>query len=167
MLQIFHSVKQLNFRDLCDVYSDELIKVGKDQYYQLSENMQLLEAEQDFYHFLTIFFKESDAFYGIWSVNGRYKAALRIEPYQDGVLLSGLQTAVDSRRKGYAARLMEETLTYLADKGVHLVYSHIHKKNIASINTHRKCGFEKVFDYATFLDGSVDHQSSTYQKIII
>lgn len=166
MLQIFHSVKQLNFRQLCDVYSDELLKAGREQYDQFSLNLQILEAEQDFYHYLNEFFKVIDAFYGIWSVEGTYKAALRIEPYQDGVLLSGLQTASNSRKKGYAARLVEETLTYLSDKGVHMVYSHIHNKNVASIKTHRKCGFEKIFDYAVFLDGSVDHQSGTYQKII-
>lgn len=166
MFQVFDTLKQVDFRQLCNLYSDELLKAGKERYYHLSDNRKLLEAEQDFYHFLTEFFKDADAFYGVWSVNGVYRAALRIEPYQDGVLLSGLQTAPDSRRKGYAASLMKETLTYLSDKGVNTVYSHIHKKNTASVNAHIKCGFKKILDLAVFIDGSVDHRSGTYQIVL-
>lgn len=149
MLHIYTSVKELVFRQLCSVYSDDLIT---------------LQAEQDFYWFLMDFFKLPDTFYAVWVLDGQYVSALRIEPYKDGVLLSGLHTKQEFRGKGYAEALMKNTVTFLFDEGIRKIYSHIRNDNIFSIKAHLKCGFEKISDCAAYIDGSVDWRSATYLK---
>ena len=41
------------------------------------------------------------------------------------------------------------------------VYSHVSKKNAASMAVHSRCGFEKILDYAAYIDGSVNHSAVT------
>ena len=158
MIKVISSVKSLDFRQLTDVYADEL--------FGQKSNQKILEAEQDFYQFLFDFFKIQNAFYALWVIDGQYLAALRMEPYQDGVLLAGLHTAPGSRRKGYAENLLQAVFVYLQQAGCKKIYSHIRNGNIPSVMLHKKCGFEKILDYAAYIDGSVDHRSATYIKNI-
>lgn len=164
LIQIITSMKQLNFRQLTSVYSDEISAAGKEQYSDLNQNLQILEAEQDFYHYLSEFFRTPKAFYAVWVIEGCYRAALRIEPYKDGVILAGLQTAIDSRKKGYASDLMCATLKYLSENDTLKVYSHIRKDNIPSIKCHTKNGFVKALDYSHYINGDVDRCCDTYLK---
>ncbi len=162
MLEIITSIRQIQVRQLLQVCEECIQKDGLTAYPNLEPNRRLLEAEQDFYCFLKSFFHIPGAFYAVWTADGHYHAALRIEPYRDGVLLTGLETAPGSRRKGYGTSLIAGTLQHLSQTGVHKVYSHISDKNNASIMTHTKCGFRKISDCAAFIDGSVDHNSGTY-----
>lgn len=162
MLEIINSVRRMDFRQLIQVYEESLKKEGMERYPDLDVNRQLLEAEQDFYRFLTDFLHMSGALYALWTVDGIYRAALRIEPYKDGVLITGLETAPDCRRRAYASSLIEAVLRYVSQNGINKVYSHISNQNIASVMTHQKCGFRKISDCAVFLDGSVNRKSSTY-----
>lgn len=166
MFQVITSVKQLNFGQLCKVYADELLRDGRRNYPNLNANMQAMEAEQDFYYFLKDFLGKINGNYFIWQAGGVYQSALRIEPYQDGVILTGLQTAPESRRRGYAKALLESTLIYLSEHGIAQVYSHIRNDNLASLKLHLAAGFLKISDYAVYLDGSADHRSATYLKRI-
>ena len=166
MFQVITSVKQLNFGQLCNVYADELIRAGKLNYPNLNPNMQLLEAEQDFYYFLKSFLRKMNEDCFVWQGDGLYQSALRIEPYKDGVILTGLQTAPESRRNGYAKALLENTLAYLSHAGITQVYSHIRNDNIPSRYLHLTAGFLKISDYAAYIDGSVDQRSATYLKHI-
>lgn len=162
MLEIITSFCQINFRQLLQVYEESIRNAGMERYSHMERNRQLLESEQDFYGFLTDFIHIPGAFYFLWTSDGRYHAALRIEPYRDGVLLAGLETAPDSRRQGCATKLMMESLQYLSANGIHKVYSHISNDNTASVATHQKCGFFKISDCAVFIDGAVDFHSDTY-----
>ncbi len=166
MFQVITSVKQLKFGQLCKVYADELIRDGRRNYPNLNANMQVLEAEQDFYYFYKDFLEKMRGYCFVWQIDGVYQSALRIEPYQDGVILTGLQTAPESRRKGCAKALLERTLIYLSEQGIQQVYSHIRNDNLASLKLHLAAGFLKISDYAVYLDGSVDHRSATYLKRI-
>ena len=162
MLEIFTSVRRIDFQQLIQVYEESIKKDGMELYSHLDDNRQVLEAEQDFYRFLSDFLRIPGAFYALWTVDGSYRAALRIEPYKDGALLTGLETASDCRRQGYASSLITATLRYLSQSATHKVYSHISNQNLASVMTHQKCGFRKISDCAVFLDGSVNRKSSTY-----
>lgn len=166
MLTIIISFRELKTAQLLQVYQESLILAGKMQYPHLSDNLQILEAEQDFYSFLKDFFSQKDAFLAVWDAGQQYVSALRIAPYRDGVLLTGLETAPDSRKRGYAIKLMSETMRFLSCLGVHKVYSHIRKDNTASISVHQKAGFQRINDGAAFLDGSADIYSGTYLNII-
>ena len=81
-----------------------------------------------------------------------------MEPYEDGLLLSALETAPKHRGKGYATVLVREVLNQLEGTAV---YSHISLRNRGSLQVHRKCGFRKLLDHARYLDGSVHTDSVT------
>ena len=122
-------------------------------------DMYTLEDGQDFYGFLSEdFFPEGICC--VWEEKGRYVSALRLQPWQDGWLLEGLQTHADHRGRGYAKKLIAESLRALK---LEKVYSHISRDNAPSIAVHISCGFQKILDHATYLDGSVYHTSDTYR----
>ncbi len=162
MLLVCSSVSQLDFGQLMEIYRESNMQSGSERYRDYSDDRQLLEAEQDFYQFLAEFFKVKGAVYCIWSENGCYQSALRLEPYRDGLLLEGLETAPGSRNQGYAKKLLQETTDYLKTGRV---YSHIDKSNISSQRTHISCGFVEISDCAVYINGSVDSHASTYMKI--
>lgn len=162
MLQVYHSIKNLDFGQLAEVYTESLSCEGKLQYPYLDGNMQLLEAKQDFFGFLKMFFQAPDAQYMVWQHQGRYVSALRVEAYDDGVLIEGLETEPECRQKGFAKALLSHTIEYLKDQGILKIYSHIEKSNLVSVQTHMGCGFVKMLDYAVCIDGSVLQSTDTY-----
>ena len=102
----------------------------------------------------------------VWAPEGAYQAVLRLEPYADGLLLSGLETAPGSRRRGFAKALIEAVVEKLDNDGKTIVYSHVDKQNFASLAVHASCGFERTKEYAVYSDGSVLHSSCTFCKRI-
>ncbi len=162
MLQIIRSMKELKFDRLMGVYEQGNRQKANTEYSNLEWGHRLLEAEQEHYAFLWDFFREKDCFLAVFEIDGQYHCALRIEPYRDGYLLEALETAPDSRKKGYATMLVSQVLSYLTDRGAEKVYSHISKKNEPSVRVHKSCGFVKLLDYAVFIDGSVDWNTDTY-----
>ena len=121
-------------------------------------DMYTLDEGQDFYCFLSEDFFP-DGICCVWEENGRYVAALRLQRWQDGYLLEGLQTHREHRGRGYATKLVSAALETLK---MEKVYSHIRRDNGPSIAVHTACGFQKILDHATYLDGSVYPDSDTY-----
>ncbi len=161
MLLLAKKCSELNFSQLMAVYEEGNLENARMFWQELSEAELLLRAEESFYSYLQgDFFRTRGAYYAIWEENGRYCSALRIEPYQDGVLLEALETRPDCRRRGYAAMLMQAVLAQETRK----IYSHVGKKNIASLRTHEKCGFRKLLDHAVYIDGSVSSNAFTLCK---
>ena len=162
MLLKCRRLAELDFSKLMYVYEEGNVENGSEKYPGLPANRQLLQAEQDFYGYLQeVFFPTPGAVYMVWEEEDCYCSALRLEPYGDGLLLSALETAPALRRKGYAARLIRSVMQELGKKSPVTVYSHVSKKNIASLHTHLACGFEIVKDHAVYLDGSVTHNACT------
>ncbi len=120
------------------------------------------EQEMSFFDDLSDFFSQKKAFYCIWQ-DGDYVSALRLEPYGDGLLLSGLETKPDCRSRGYAKLLLKAVLSLEEVKSWGKVYSHIHKRNIISQKLHKKMHFEKISDTAVLLDGTVSAFYETYR----
>ena len=117
-----------------------------------------LQEGQDFYGFLSEDFFP-DGICCVWEVNGRYVSALRLQRWLDGWLLDGLQTHRDHRGRGYATKLVCAALEALK---MEKVYVHIVRDNIPSVALHQACGFRKILDHATYLDGSVHLDADTY-----
>lgn len=162
MLELISSYRQLDIAQLMEVYLEGNLKRGEMVYSYLDTNKQRYRAEDDFLSYLQEdFFRQKGAKYAVWNVDGFYMAALRLEPYQDGLLLEALETAPASRRKRYAFNLMTSVLDLLQTTDCKFLYSHIHKTNIASLNLHQKCGFRIVADYASYIDGTITHNSCT------
>ena len=158
MLFLAENMNQLVFSKLMDVYVEGNLENGQDLWPELSENEQLLRAEQAFYQYLNEdFFKSKGAVYAVWMEKDSYISALRLEPYQDGLLLEALETAPEYRKRGYACRLVEAVKREFPGK----IYSHVGKRNAASLRTHEKCGFQKILDYAVYIDGTVARNAYT------
>ena len=160
MLTIANSLRQLNWAQLMALYEEGNRGNGEDLYPDLSNGQQLLRAEQDFYDYLRNgFFTQPDDRYCLWVENGIYVSALRLQKYQDGILLEALETHPEYRGRGYAKMLIRATLeTVIGER----VYSHISPYNAPSIAAHTACGFQKVLNYAVYADGSVLRTCDTW-----
>jgi len=144
MLKLIYSMPELD--------TEQLLAVYKEQGWEEKEILSYLRE---------VFFRQSGAFYAVWIEDRKYKSAVRFGPYRDGLLLHSLETAPDERRKGYAKQLVTESLRYLHTTEYKVVYSHIDKRNKASLVLHKKCGFRIVSDSATYLDGTVTQNACT------
>lgn len=159
MLIIAKKLRELFFGQLMEIYMEGNLENGQEFWPEEPEDRQLALAEQEFYNYLDqVFFRTPDAFYAVWQEAGKYVSALRIEPFRDGMLLEALETRPDSRRRGYAKALITGVLDKFPDVKV---YSHVSKRNLASLKTHESCGFERLLDYAVYLDGSVKQHMVT------
>lgn len=164
MMKIIQSFNELNFRMLADVYLQSCQQSGKQNYPDYPPAQQILLAEQDLYGDVKCFFEDKNAFYAVWELEGRYVSVLRMEPYKDGLLLEGLETAPEERGNGYAKLLLQSVLSNLSTQEIPVIYSHIDKKNTPSLAVHIACGFEKIGDCAVYTDGSVSHNAYTMRK---
>ena len=163
MLVVISSMRELRFGELMSVYEQSNQELGHRQWSHETRDRQLALAEQNFYDYLRqCFFRISGAVYCIWLEGGHYVSALRLEPWKDGLLLTGLETAPAQRKKGYALDLLWSVQVYLVQRGTVRLYSHISNRNAASIAVHEKCGFRKLSDYAAYIDGSADVKAGTY-----
>ena len=158
MLLIAKRLGELDFSALMDVYIEGNLEKAEEY-----GDGGLLQAEREFRDYLREdFFRHAGAFYAVWLVDGSYVSALRMEPYEDGWLLEALETAPEYRRRGYAKALVSAVLEHM---GGLTVYSHVSRRNIASIQTHMSCGFEKFLDHAVYLDGSVSNRAVTLRYV--
>ena len=141
------------------VYAESNSENGQEFWPEESSHRQIALAEQEFYSYLRqVFFKTDGAFYAVLEQDGQYVSALRMEPYRDGLLLEALETAPEQRRKGYAADLVRNVLEHAGNTKI---YSHVGKRNLASLRTHESCGFRIVSDFAVYADGSVNQRCFT------
>lgn len=156
MLILAARMGQLSFSSLMEVYRERnLIRAS------FREGPELLAREQEFYSYLQrVFFATPGARYAVWQEDGHYTSACRLEPYRDGLILAGLETAPDHRRRGYALRLVQAVQDTLPD-GTRL-YSHVDKHNAASLGVHEKAGFCRIAESAVYLDGSADSRCCTF-----
>ena len=160
MLLRFDSMKNLDFSALMDIYEEGNRQNAAELFPNESEFRGIALAEEDFRQYLReCFFTAPQAVYWVWTENGRYVSALRTEPYQDGLLLEALETKPDQRRNGHAVRLIAAVLAELPTGT--MLYSHVNKKNEASLRTHMACGFERIRNYAVYADGSVMNNAYT------
>lgn len=164
MLIVAKSLKELSFGKLMEIYIEGNLENAQEFWPDEPEGRQIALAEQEFYNYLQqVFFCTPGASYLIWEEEGRYVSALRLEPYQDGLLLEALETAPQHRRRGYAARLVQAALEHA---GQVKIYSHVGKRNTASLRTHEKCGFARILEYAVYADGSVNDRCCTLCRMI-
>ncbi len=160
MLVIVDSMRELNFRQLMDVYEELNLHQGRILFPHESFAQWPLLAEQDFHQYLReCFFPTPGAVYAVWQVAGRYVSALRLEPYMDGLLIEALETLPACRGMGYAGELL---MAVKARYEKIALYAHVDKKNIPSIHVHERCGFYRIMEHALFADGSVLPGSCTY-----
>jgi GNAT superfamily N-acetyltransferase len=158
VLYLADKLHKLNFSQLMEVYAEGNEENGEEMWPELPREQRLLRAEQAFYQYLVEgFFPVPGAVYALWVENGIYISALRLEPYEDGLLLEALETAPQYRRRGCGEKLIRAVQEAFPQR----IYSHVGKKNVPSLAIHKKCGFCQVLDYAKYIDGSVARNAVT------
>lgn len=110
------------------------------------------KVEHDFCEYIKTKFLNGTNIYYVWENDGIWVSALRLYYIKDNFYyLEALETAPDFRRKGYAAQLITAVINELKLNGHFKICSCVRKNNIASLNTHKKCGFnivsENGYDY--------------------
>ena len=165
MLISADAFEKLDFAALMEIYIEGNVENGEYFWPEETPERQLVLAVEKFRSYLV------DGFYGtkcgtywIWEEDGRYISALRLEQHPDGLLMEALETRPDCRRMGYAKKLISAMLKQLPE-GTR-VYSHVHKKNGPSLETHRSCGFTKALDYSICSDGSVYDREVTMEIVV-
>lgn len=162
MLKLCFKLRDIHFGKLMELYAEGNEENAMSFYPNDEKTVGIMKAEQDFYQYLRqIFFRSEGAFYAIWEENAEYVSALRLEPYRDALLLEALETHPAYRSRGYAKKLITSVLEHLEQKGCKTVYSHVHKGNVPSIQTHLACNFHRISEQATCIDGSVTFDSCT------
>jgi len=162
MLKIARTLEALSFEKLMEIYIEDNRERGDELWPELPEQDRLARAEAGFRDYLeTDFYSKSGVAYAIWEVEGKYVSALRLEPYRDGLLLEALGTAPGQRRKGYAFTLIRAVQDWLGKQGEVKLYSHVGKKNAASLSVHKRCGFVPILDHAVYGDGTVNPRAYT------
>ena len=162
MILWFYSLNELNFEALMAVYEEGNVANGAERFPEESAMMQKRLAEQDFEDYLRqAFFRQPGAAYCVYMENDSYITAARVEPFDNGYLISGLETRPDFRRKGYGRKLMENLISACKREGNLPLYSHVSQRNFASMQLHLQCGFRVFKDSARYLDGSVHSDSKT------
>ena len=162
MLLVASSLHELSFPKLMEVYAESNRENGEDRYPGETPARRQALAEEDFRDYLSqVFFTAENARYFILEEAERYVSALRLEPYEDGMLLEALETAPEFRKRGYAAALIKKTQEYLKVQGSVRLYSHVSRSNAASLRTHEKCGFRQILDYGRYIDGSINRRTVT------
>lgn len=159
MILYFDRFSELDVGKLMSVYSQSNLNNAEAFWPKETRELGVLFAENDFRDYLrNDFFRKAGAFYAVLALKGEYCSALRMEPYRDGWLLEALETRPDLRGAGMATALMRDVLQHFVDQRV---YSHVEKRNTASLSVHEKCGFRRLYGYAVYLDGSVTQGSYT------
>ena len=154
-------LRELSFGKLMEVYIEDNLENGRDHWPHEPEARQTALAEQDFYQYLReVFFPTPGAQYLIWEADGCYVSALRLQNYQDGLLLEALETHPGHRGRGFAKDLVRAVLETVEGQRV---YSHISPRNGPSLAVHKACGFQKILSHSVYADGSVNSRCHTYR----
>ncbi len=154
MLEYIFDIKSLPFMEICQVYQQSLAMETTEDYWSESN---------DLYQQLKDFFLKKNGYMAVWRTEDGVQSALRLEPYRSGYLLCSLETRPDVRRRGFASMLVNAVLADLTKGSV--VYSHVKKDNLASMQLHFKCGFVMHADAGRLLDGSVSDAFATLKYI--
>ncbi len=164
MLIVVNTLDELDFSALMKVYEEGNLENGEEFYPHEPKERQVYLARRDFEKYLREdFFQKPGGRYYIWSVNGEYVSALRLEPYKDGLLLEALETEPSQRRKGCGRRLIMSALDSLPKDTK--VYSEVSKKNEPSLEIHNRCGFSRFLEYWVDEDGSAYNGAVTFRII--
>lgn len=160
MVLFINEYDQMDIHMLLELYRESNIQRAREIRWCDKPSDRLDIVEDEFLEYLrTDFFASQGAFYAVWQERDLYVSALRVEPFDDGVLVEAVETHPQYRRKGFAKRLIKEVLAMVDKK--YPVYSHVHKNNTASVGLHISCGFQYYLPHAKYIDGTITSNAYT------
>lgn len=146
---ILNSFSQIDRTKLMELYHEgnvENVAYIQPPCNDIAKGIKIIEdgfmdfLKNEFYHL-------SEAKYYILEENDKYLSGLRLNKIDDFYLMEALETAPQYRKQGFACKLINDVKKSFENKGEFVIRSNVSKKNIASINTHKKCGFIIEKDY--------------------
>ncbi len=159
MLLIAKKLEELDFDQLMELYREGNEENGRYFWPEESPEKQRIMAKTEFRRYLEEdFYCKKGAVYALLEKEGRYLSGLRLEPYRNGFLMEALETHPRERRKGYASCLICRVQEWLGDAKI---YSHVSRRNTASLRTHLRCGFTEFHPYEEEHDGTRNDKAVT------
>lgn len=153
MLLRIKNFNDIDKRKLMAIYS-EGNKENADYFYpQTEDRTEAVEkVETDFCNYIKNEFFSGQNVYYVLECENEWVSALRLYRIEDNFYyIEALETAPKFRRKGYATQLLNGVIKDLQAEGSFKLCDCVSKKNTASLNTHKKCGFiiasENGYDY--------------------
>ena len=162
MFQVYDRISKLDFKLYKLLYRQQIEMLRLRDYSHCTYSEGILSAEEDFWYDTEEFFNTEGAIICVWLCKGKYHSSLRAEKYQDGYLLTNLETDSDYRNMGYAKMLIQGLMFHLSALGCDVLYAHISKQNQISVIVHEKLGFRRICDFATLVDGTVSNNYDTF-----
>lgn len=135
----------LNLGRFFAVY-EEGIRENAAEFYPEDEPMEAVRKEEtSFLEFLKRFFSKPGSTYWILAEDGVWVSALRLSVVEEGFYyLEALETRPDSRKRGYASKLLNGVIECLKRQGPFRICDCVNKRNLPSVRTHERCGFSIV-----------------------
>lgn len=157
MLLVFKTMtKDEMYRLVQSVYKEASYELAKEKHPDMEDLTEAIREEENYYveKFLSKFLLKEEHAYCVLEENGEWVSALRLAKCDGYHFMEAMETAPAHRHKGYASKLMTEVLKYLAENHTGILRSNVRKTNVASLATHRKCGFviEKEVGYNPIWD---------------
>ena len=154
MLLQLHTIEAADQRRLMDIYAESNLENTDYFYPNLTDKEEAVrKVEHDFLRYLeTDFLASVENALLVWVEQGIWASALRLYRVCEGLYyIEALETRPDCRRRGYASRLLRETVELLKKDGPFRLCDNVDKRNEASLATHNACGFtvvsENGYDY--------------------
>lgn len=161
MLLKITSISGIDKRKFLGIYSESTAENAAEFFPGDPADSALEKAEEGFIEFLSVFFSSPGNTYWILEEDGIWVCAFRTSLISPGFYyLEALETCPDSRRRGYAAKLIRAVTSELSRQGAFIIRDCVGKRNTASVQTHLSCGFRIVSDKGTnYLDGTSSGRS--------
>jgi ribosomal protein S18 acetylase RimI-like enzyme len=141
ILKLSNAIKERWF----DVYNYELLN---DRGYDVSKmsNIEIHDAKKDikrsYFDYLESLSENDDfVFYSCIEKESMIVAVSRVVIKDGSYYIEGLETHREFRNQRYGKKCLKELLSNCDLMNIDKIYSKIRVYNIASINTHKSCGF--------------------------
>ncbi|MBR3241928.1 MAG: GNAT family N-acetyltransferase [Parasporobacterium sp.] len=156
--EVLHRItrfEEIDQHQLMDLYAEGNAE-NTDYFYpeMADKKAAISKVEDDFLNYIRTEFLGGGNTYWVLEADGRWISALRLYPLeQEFYYLEALETHPAFRQQGYASKLLNAVISELKKTGSFVLCDCVSKKNMASIQTHLKCGFiiasEDGIDYLT------------------
>lgn len=144
---------EIDDKKLMGIYSESNKENINTFFPQIKDKKEALKkTEEAFCNYMKTEFLDGKNVCYVWEDKGLWVSALRLYLIENNVyFLEALETAPNFRKKGYASQLLLAVIDNLKSNGEFKICDYVSKKNTASLNTHKKCGFKIVsetgYDY--------------------
>ena len=145
MLFVIQSPEELDVPKILAIYRESSLENCQGMYPAETAAASLEQYEAGYAGFMREeFFAQPGRLWMVEIADGLWVSALQLLPFEgpNTWRIEALETHPDHRRRGYAARLLAETIRYLEEThGAVTLLSDVGKRNTASLRTHLRGGF--------------------------